>query len=235
MKIAIIGYGKMGKLIEKIAKERGADIFMIINDSNWISSDIEGADVAIEFSSPESAVENIHKSLKVGVPIVVGTTGWYDKLDQVKQWVVNYDSAFLAATNFSIGVNIFYEINKKLASLMNFNSSYKPIVKEIHHTQKLDSPSGTAINIADQIIDKLNDYNKWEEADKVDSKTIQIVAKRQENIPGTHEVVYENNIDKLSISHKAKNRNGFALGAVVAAEFLVGKKGIYTMSDIIKF
>tara|TARA_B100001121_G_scaffold77635_1_gene68833 strand:+ start:1830 stop:2537 length:708 start_codon:yes stop_codon:yes gene_type:complete len=235
MKIAIIGYGKMGKLIEKIAKERGSDIFMIINDSNWISSDIEGADVAIEFSSPESAVENIHKSLKVGVPIVVGTTGWYDKLDQVKQWVVNYDSAFLAATNFSIGVNIFYEINKKLASLMNFNSSYKPIVKEIHHTQKLDSPSGTAITIADQIIDKLNDYNKWEEADKVDSKTIQIVAKRQENIPGTHEVVYENNIDKLSISHKAKNRNGFALGAVVAAEFLAGKKGIYTMSDIIKF
>ena len=235
MKIAIIGYGKMGKLIEKIAKERGADIFMIINDSNWISSDIEGADVAIEFSSPESAVENIHKSLKVGVPIVVGTTGWYDKLDQVKQWVVNYDSAFLAATNFSIGVNIFYEINKKLASLMNFNSSYKPIVKEIHHTQKLDSPSGTAITIADQIIDKLNDYNKWEEADKVDSKTIQIVAKRQKNIPGTHEVVYENNIDKLSISHKAKNRNGFALGAVVAAEFLAGKKGIYTMSDIIKF
>ena len=235
MKIAIIGYGKMGKLIEKIAKERGADIFMIINDSNWISSDIEGADVAIEFSCPESAVENIHKSLKVGVPIVVGTTGWYDKLDQVKQWVVNYDSAFLAATNFSIGVNIFYEINKKLASLMNFNSSYKPIVKEIHHTQKLDSPSGTAITIADQIIDKLNDYNKWEEADKVDSKTIQIVAKREENIPGTHEVVYENNIDKLSISHKAKNRNGFALGAVVAAEFLAGKKGIYTMSDIIKF
>ena len=139
------------------------------------------------------------------------------------------------ATNFSIGVNIFYEINKKLASLMNFNSSYKPIVKEIHHTQKLDSPSGTAITIADQIIDKLNDYNKWEEADKVDSKTIQIVAKREENIPGTHEVVYENNIDKLSISHKAKNRNGFALGAVVAAEFLAGKKGIYTMSDIIKF
>ena len=235
MKIAIIGYGKMGKLIEKIAKERGADIFMTINDSNWISSEIEGADVAIEFSSPESAVENIHKSLKAGVPIVVGTTGWYDKLDEVKQWVINYDSAFLSATNFSIGVNIFYEINKKLASLMNFNSTYKPIVKEIHHTQKLDSPSGTAITIADQIIEKMNDYNKWEEADKVDSKTIQIVAKREENITGTHEVVYENNIDELSISHKAKNRNGFALGAVVAAEFLAGKKGIYSMSDIIKF
>ena len=118
---------------------------------------------------------------------------------------------------------------------MNFNSTYKPVVKEIHHTQKLDSPSGTAITIADQIINKMDDYNKWEEADNVDSKTIQIVAKREENVPGTHEVVYENNIDELSISHKAKNRNGFALGAVLAAEFLTGKKGIYTMSDIIKF
>ena len=162
MNIGIIGYGKMGKMIEKLAKSRNHTIGAIIDEPNWGSKKIAGLDVVIDFTNPQSAVQNIENCFEENLPIVVGTTGWYDKLDQVKQWVVNYDSAFLAATNFSIGVNIFYEINKKLASLMNFNSSYKPIVKEIHHTQKLDSPSGTAITIADQIIDKLNDYNKWE-------------------------------------------------------------------------
>jgi 4-hydroxy-tetrahydrodipicolinate reductase len=234
MKIAIIGYGKMGKLIEKVAKKRGADIFKVFNDSNWTSIDLQGADVAIEFSSPESAVGNIRKSIKANVPIVVGTTGWYNDFDKVKHWVLNYDSALLAATNFSIGVNIFYEINKKLASLMNFNPSYKPVLMETHHKQKLDSPSGTAITIAKQIIDEMNEYNKWEEAEIIDDKTIQVITKREENIPGTHKVTYANEIDEISISHKAKNRNGFALGAVIAAEFLAGKKGVYSMSDIIK-
>mgnify|MGYP001200362972 FL=1 len=235
MRIALIGYGKMGKLIEKIAIDRGHIISNVFNDSQWSSQDISGADVAIEFSTPKSALENIRKSTHAGVSIVVGTTGWYHQWDKVEKWVAEFNVALLPATNFSIGVNIFYEINKKLASLMNHHKSYTSKVKEIHHQQKLDSPSGTAITIAEQIINNIDVYNNWEEGEEENKGTLNIEALRKKDIPGTHQVTYENEIDKISISHEAKNREGFALGAVIAAEFLLDKKGIYSMNDIIKF
>ena len=235
MRIALIGYGKMGKLIEKIAIDRGHIISNVFNDSQWSSQDISGADVAIEFSTPKSALENIRKSTHSGVSIVVGTTGWYHQWDKVEKWVAEFNVALLPATNFSIGVNIFYEINKKLASLMNHHKSYTSKVKEIHHQQKLDSPSGTAITIAEQIINNIDVYNNWEEGEEENKGTLNIEALRKNDIPGTHQVTYENEIDKISISHEAKNREGFALGAVIAAEFLLDKKGIYSMNDIIKF
>ncbi|MFL2585104.1 MAG: 4-hydroxy-tetrahydrodipicolinate reductase [Parvicellaceae bacterium] len=235
MRIALIGYGKMGKLIEKIAIDRGHIISNVFNDSQWSSQDISGADVAIEFSTPKSALENIRKSTHAEVSIVVGTTGWYHQWDKVEKWVAEFNVALLPATNFSIGVNIFYEINKKLASLMNHHKSYTSKVKEIHHQQKLDSPSGTAITIAEQIINNIDVYNNWEEGEEENKGTLNIEALRKKDIPGTHQVTYENEIDKISISHEAKNREGFALGAVIAAEFLLDKKGIYSMNDIIKF
>ena len=235
MRIALIGYGKMGKLIEKIAIDRGHVISNTFNDSQWSSQDISGADVAIEFSTPKSALENIRKSTYAGVSLVVGTTGWYHQWDKVEKWVDEFNVALLPATNFSIGVNIFYEINKKLASLMNHHKSYTSKVKEIHHQQKLDSPSGTAITIAEQIINNIDVYNNWEEGEEENKGTLNIEALRKNDIPGTHQVTYENEIDKISISHEAKNREGFALGAVIAAEFLLEKKGIYSMNDIIKF
>ena len=235
MNIAIIGYGKMGRLIEQIAKDRGHNISVVINDSNWSSADLNGVDVAIEFSTPNSVLDNIYKALQSRVNIVVGTTGWYDDFEKVENWVKKFNVALIAATNFSIGVNIFYEINKKLASLMNVHTNYQPTIIETHHLQKLDSPSGTAITIAEQVINRIDGVDKWEEAKVVSKDTLQIIAKRKENVPGTHEVTYENEIDKISIAHEAKNRNGFALGAVIAAEQIVGKKGVYSMSDIIKF
>jgi 4-hydroxy-tetrahydrodipicolinate reductase len=224
----------MGKLIGKIALERGHEISNIFNDSKWSANDINGADIAIEFSNPESALDNIRKSLCAGVSIVVGTTGWYNNLDLVKQLVKENNCSLIAATNFSIGVNIFYEINKKLASLMNKQKAYKPTLTETHHTQKLDSPSGTAITIADQVISEINELDSWEVSEIVNEKTLKIIAKREEQVPGTHQVCYESEIDKISISHEALNRKGFALGAVIAAEQIIGKKGFYTMSDIIK-
>ncbi len=235
MRIALIGYGKMGKLIEKIATDRGHVISNIFNDSQWSSQDISGDDVAIEFSTPKSALENIRKSTHAGVSLVVGTTGWYHQWDKVEKWVADFNVALLPATNFSIGVNIFYEINKKLASLMNHHKSYTPKVKEIHHQQKLDSPSGTAITIAEQIINNIDEYNNWQEGEEENKGTLNIEALRKKDIPGTHQVTYESEIDKISISHEAKNREGFALGAVIAAEFLLEKKGIYSINDIIKF
>lgn len=234
MRIAIIGYGKMGKLIEKIALDRGHEISNIFNDSKWSFNDIKGADIAIEFSNPKSALDNIKKSLDAGVSVVVGTTGWYKDLDEVKQWISENNCALLASTNFSIGVNIFYEINKKLASLMNKQNAYKPTLTEIHHTEKLDSPSGTAITIAEQVVSEINDLDSWEESEIVDGSTLKVIAKRENQVPGTHEICYESEIDKISISHEAFNRKGFAQGAVIAAEQMIGKKGFYSMSDIIK-
>lgn len=235
MNIAIIGHGKMGKLVEKTSIERGHQIVHAFNSPDWSSNDLHGVDVAIEFSSPKNALENIKKSLEAGVSIVVGTTGWYNDIEKVKAWVQDYNGSFLAATNFSIGVNIFYEINKKLASLINKHSSYKPLVKEIHHTEKLDSPSGTAISIANQIVNQIDSLSKWKESKDAEDSTLNILSERKEGVAGFHEVFYENEIDKITISHEAKNRNGFALGAVVAAEFLSGKKGFYSLSDVVKF
>ena len=234
MKIILIGYGKMGKLLEIKAKERGHHIIKVLNNPNWSKEDLLGSDVAIDFSNPFSAVENIHKSFKIGVPIIVGTTGWYDQIEKVKSWCNVYNGSILSATNFSLGIHVFFEVNKQLSKLMNNQKSYTTTIKETHHKEKIDSPSGTAITTAEIILSELDRYNQWNNLESEAKDSITIISKRETKVPGTHEVVYENNIDELTISHRAKNREGFATGAIIAAEFILGKKGFYTIKDILK-
>ncbi|MCB9186121.1 MAG: 4-hydroxy-tetrahydrodipicolinate reductase [Flavobacteriales bacterium] len=237
MKIALSGYGKMGKEIEKIALERGHEIVVKFNDPNdWVGKEKElaEADVAIEFSMPHSVVSNIFKCFDANVPVVVGTTGWFGQLEHVKDVCHEHNRSILYASNFSIGVNLFFEVNKVLAKLMNDHEEYSVTVEETHHTAKLDSPSGTAIKLANDIIDNLDRKNLWvnEKTDK--DYELEIVSHRVENVPGTHVVKYESDIDDIEIVHTAKSRVGFAKGAVVAAEWLTDKKGVYTMSDLLK-
>jgi len=236
MKIAIIGYGKMGKAIESIALERGHEISLKVDSSNSgsiSSKDLESSDVAIEFSRPENAVSNIKMCVEAKTPIVVGTTGWYDEYDAVSDLVKANDTALLAATNFSVGVNIFFELNKKLAAMMEPQKDYRSMITEIHHLQKLDSPSGTAITLAEGIIEKHSGYKQWENDVPQDPSTLAILSEREAEVPGTHIIEYSSDIDEISISHKAKNRKGFALGAVLAAEYIHGKSGIYQMKDVL--
>lgn len=234
MKIAIIGNGKMGQQIQKIAVERGHEIHAIIDADNWSQDSILGSDVAIEFTQPESAKINILKCLKANIPIVIGTTGWYTDYDDVVSECINLNGALLASTNFSLGVNIFFEINKKLATLMSLNTKYKPTITETHHINKLDKPSGTAISLAEQIIEKHESFKSWSISDNLNgSDSISIQANRELNVAGLHTVLYENDIDEISITHSAKNRKGFAIGAVLAAEFLANKKGVFTMKEVL--
>ena len=235
MKIAILGYGKMGKVIEEIALQRGHSIELKVNQTN-LYFDIEqlsACDVAIEFSSPESAVENISKCFEANVPVVVGTTGWYAEFNTVQERCVSENKALLHATNFSVGVNIFYEINKKLAALMDANSQYDVDVEETHHTEKIDAPSGTAISIAEGIMENLERKNSWKNDVNVSENELAIQSIRTKDVPGTHVVKYESDIDVVEIKHEAKNRNGFAFGAVLAAEYIRGKKGVFTMKDVL--
>ena len=237
MKIAILGYGKMGKVIEEIALQRGHSIELKINQTN-LDFDLEllsECDVAIEFSAPESAVKNINKCFEANVPVVVGTTGWYAEFNAVQERCVSENKGLLYATNFSVGVNIFYEINKKLAALMDANSQYDVNVKEIHHLQKLDAPSGTAISIAEGIIENLDRKDSWKNDLIVLENELAVESIRTEDVPGTHVVKYESDIDFVEIKHEAKNRNGFAFGAVLAAEYIRGKKGVFTMKDVLSF
>lgn len=236
MKIALIGYGKMGKEIESVASGRGHEISLKINSQNpeIDIAELKYADVAIEFSKPDFVIGNIKKCFTAGIPVVVGTTGWYDHFEQMKNLCWDTNQCMLAATNFSIGVNIFFELNKRLAEMMNDHWEYNVVVDETHHTQKLDSPSGTAITLAEGIIEKLERKEKWvNEKDKVDTH-LNIISHRIDNIPGTHEVKYTSPIDDIEIKHTAHNRKGFAMGAVVAAEWITGKKGVYTMRDVLK-
>ena len=237
MKIAILGYGKMGKVIEEIALQRGHSIDLKVNQTN-LDFDLEllsDCDVAIEFSAPESAVKNINKCFEANVPVVVGTTGWYAEFNAVQERCFSENKGLLYATNFSVGVNIFYEINKKLAALMDANSQYDVNVKETHHLQKLDAPSGTAISIAEGIIDNLDRKDSWKNDLIVFENELAIESIRTEDVPGTHVVKYESDIDFVEIKHEAKNRNGFAFGAVLAAEYIRGKKGVFTMKDVLSF
>ena len=237
MKFALLGYGKMGKSIESIAVERGHEVVLKINADNLedlTQENLSVADVAIEFSAPEHVLSNIGISLKVGTPIVVGTTGWYDQQEAVYKQVKEFNGTFLAASNFSVGVNIFFEINRRLAELMANQNSYTATIEEIHHTEKLDSPSGTAITLADGIIQQMGSYSSWENNPNEKKEVLEIVSFREPNIPGTHEITYDSDIDQISIKHEAKNRKGFALGAVLAAEFIQAKKGIFTMKDVLK-
>jgi len=231
MKIALLGYGKMGKVIETIALERGHVIVLRKTSSNTFDG-LAAADVAIDFSIPNVAVEHITTCLEAGVPVVSGTTGWLDHYDAMVALCQERDGAFLYGSNFSLGVNLFFELNAYLAQLMaKFRSVYRVSMEEIHHTQKLDAPSGTAISLAKGIIEN-SAYESWT-LDQPTDQQIHIDAQRIENVPGTHSVFYNSAVDLLEIKHVAHNREGFALGSVMAAEWLVGKKGVYSMQDVL--
>jgi len=236
MKIALIGYGKMGKTIEQVALKRGHEIVLKISSANQHEMDAEYlqiADVAIEFTRPESARENALKCLEAGINVVCGTTGWNESLDDAYQSATNHHAAFLHASNFSVGVNIFFEVNKLLASLMNSQPEYSVTIEETHHTQKKDAPSGTAITLAEQILSCIERLKGWSLNKVTDGETLAITAHRVDSVPGTHRISYTSAIDTIDITHTAHNRDGFALGAVLAAEYIAGKQGIFTMQDVL--
>ena len=230
MKIALLGYGKMGKVIERIALERNHEL--VLRKGSQDSFDgLENADVAIDFSVPSVAVENISTCLEKGIPVVSGTTGWLEKYDEMAALCNQKNGSFIYGSNFSLGVNIFFELNEYLAKMMNNLKQYKVSMEEIHHTQKLDAPSGTAISLANGII-KNTSYENWT-LDVTNDNQIHIDAKRIENVPGTHSVFYDSEVDQIEIKHTAHSREGFALGSVVAAEWIIGKKGVFTMKDVL--
>ncbi|RRJ90650.1 4-hydroxy-tetrahydrodipicolinate reductase [Paenimyroides tangerinum] len=230
MKIALLGYGKMGKEIEKIALTRGHEI-ILKKSSETTFEGLENADVAIDFSLPSTAVENISTCFNFKIPVVSGTTGWLEHYNEMVSMCELKDGAFLYASNFSVGVNIFFELNNHLAKLMSKLNNYNVSMEEIHHTQKLDAPSGTAISLANGII-KNSRYNNWT-LENPNETDILIEAKRIENVPGTHHVFYRSEVDEIEIKHEAFSRQGFALGAVIAAEWIANKKGIYSMKDVL--
>ncbi|MDT0552506.1 4-hydroxy-tetrahydrodipicolinate reductase [Urechidicola vernalis] len=231
MKIALIGYGRMGKAIEKIALERGHEIVLKI-DVESKDIDISTADIAIDFSVPNSAFGNITNCFENGVPVVSGTTGWLDKYEEAVEICNLNKGGFISATNFSLGVNIFFELNDRLAKMMTNLSDYNISMEEIHHTKKLDAPSGTAITLAEGIIKNTSKSNWALDVTNTENE-IPIVAKRVPDVPGTHSVSYTSSIDTIDIKHTAHSRQGFALGAVVAAEWLVNKEGVFTMKDVL--
>ncbi len=236
MKIALIGYGKMGKAIEQIAQANGHEIVLRISIENTKDFTIEAvqkADVAIEFTGPESAFENIKKCFEAGVSVVSGSTGWLKNLPEIQQAAIDNNVAFLYASNFSIGVNLFFELNNYLAGLMKAYKGYNPSITEIHHLEKKDAPSGTAITLAEQIMKVYTEKEEWVNyaSDKKDK--LEIISEREENVPGTHTVSFHSEIDDIAITHTAHNRKGFASGAVLAAEFINGKKGVFSMREVL--
>jgi 4-hydroxy-tetrahydrodipicolinate reductase len=239
MNIALIGYGRMGKEIEDIALRRGHTITCKISSQNLNEFNprvLQWADVAIEFSTPESAFNNIKQCIDAGVPVISGTTGWLNKKEDLDKICIANDGSFLYASNFSIGVNIFFEINKKLATLMEKYEVYDTEIKEIHHTGKLDKPSGTAITLAKDIISNLSRKKVWTISQPAEnnSRSLYIESQRIDPAPGTHKVTYSSEIDTIEIIHTAHSRKGFAAGAVLAAEWLPGKKGVFTMKDVLE-
>ncbi|MEO8533006.1 MAG: 4-hydroxy-tetrahydrodipicolinate reductase [Flavobacterium sp.] len=230
MKIALLGYGKMGKVIERIALERGHEIVLKKDEFNTYDG-LSSADVAIDFSIPTAAVDNISNSFHANVPVVSGTTGWLEHYDEMAALCNEKQGGFISSSNFSLGVNIFFELNEYLAKIMSQFDTYNVTMEEIHHTQKLDAPSGTAISLAKGVIENSN-YANWTLED-AKTNEIHIEAKRIGDVPGTHTVTYNSIVDSIELKHTAHNREGFALGAVIAAEWLVGKKGIYNMKDVL--
>lgn len=238
MKIALIGYGKMGKAIEQIARSRGHEIVSIIDINNpegFTSDAFKSAQVAIEFTTPDTAFSNYLKAFEAGVPVVSGTTGWLDKLETIKSMCANEGKTFFYASNFSIGVNIFFALNKYLAKIMNNFPAYDIKLTETHHIHKLDAPSGTAITLAEGILENVDRKNRWTLDKEEQASDLPIYAIREGEVPGIHEIVYDSEVDYISIKHDAKSRQGFALGAVVAAEFTCGKQGFLGMEDMLKF
>ena len=236
MRIALFGYGKMGKEIEKILLNRSHSIVAKIGrESKKEDIDFSQIDVAIEFSTPETAKENIELCIQHQTPVVIGTTGWYDQLDQLSITCDQYNGTMLYGTNFSIGVNIFFTINSALAKIMSANIDYDCNVKEVHHTEKKDAPSGTGITIAEDIITHNSHFESWENVNKSKisgSKVLSLESERLPDVPGTHIVSYENDIDRIDLIHTAKNRIGFALGSVLAAEWIKDKKGVYDIKSV---
>lgn len=236
MNILLIGYGKMGKMIEDIALLRNHNIAYVIDkEEDWNNLDVKEIDVAIDFSSPYTVVDNIVACFNHNIPIVVGTTGWYGRLNEFRDLAIQEQKGLFVASNFSIGMSIFNKINEQLAILMNAQPSYDVSIEEIHHIHKLDAPSGTAITLAETIIDNLDRKTSWE-LDCQDEKpnVINVTAQRIGEVSGTHSVTYSSEVDDIIITHQAHNRKGFALGAVLAAEFMKGKTGFYGMKDLIK-
>lgn len=236
MKIAIIGYGKMGKVIEQIAFSRNHEIVAIIdiNQNSPVSfQKLEEANVAFEFTNPDSAIKNILQCFKMNIPVICGTTGWYKDLDHIKSECRKLNVTFFYASNFSLGVNILFEMNKRLAQIMNNFNDYDVEITEIHHLQKLDSPSGTAITLANEIIDNIESKTNWQNNAKHKENILNIISRREEKVPGTHTIKYESDVDKIEFTHEAKSRQGFGLGAVLAGEFILNKKGIFTMQDLL--
>ncbi|MBR4886603.1 MAG: 4-hydroxy-tetrahydrodipicolinate reductase [Muribaculaceae bacterium] len=236
MKIALIGYGKMGRMIEKIALDRGHEIVCKIdvdNQSDFGSAEFASADVAIEFTTPKTAVGNIERSFAAGVPVVCGTTGWLEQMDHIKDLCEQTKGALFYASNYSLGVNIFMAVNSYLAKIMNGFKQYDPTINEVHHIHKLDHPSGTAITLAEGIMSQLERKNAWTE--EADAEGLLITHQREGEVPGIHTITWDSAEDTISMRHEAKGREGLALGAVAAAEWLAGRRGFYTMADMLKF
>jgi len=237
MKIALIGYGKMGQTIDKIARERGHEIVSIIDINNLEDFDSElfkSADVAIEFTSPEVAVANIRSCFKTNIPVVCGSTGWHEFMPEIRKEVEEGGKTLFWSSNFSLGMNLFFALNKYLARLMNQFPDYGVEMTEVHHTQKLDAPSGTAITLAEGIFENLERKNRWVKEREENPDELAIKSIREGTVPGIHTIRYESDVDHITITHDAKSRQGLALGAVIAAEFTAGKKGMLGMADLLK-
>ncbi|MFK7806350.1 MAG: 4-hydroxy-tetrahydrodipicolinate reductase [Saprospiraceae bacterium] len=236
MKIALLGYGKMGKAINTEALSQGHEIVLKIGHNNTeelTTKNLQQADVAIEFSRPEAAFINLKKCIDAGVPVVSGTTGWLDKMEELKKYCSEKEGAFLYASNFSIGVNLFFQLNKKLSRLMAPQSQYQPSITEIHHTQKLDAPSGTAITLAKGLLENYSTKKSWALSPTTDEQQLAITAERIDKVPGTHVIEWASEIDTIAIKHTAHSRKGFVVGALLAAEWIIGKKGCFGMEEVI--
>ena len=242
MKIALIGYGKMGQMIEQVVKEKnktsnsGHEIILKINEhnaKNFTNADLAKADVAIEFTRPDAVVQNIYRCFDAGIPVIVGTTGWNEYAEEVKEKCMEKNGALLYASNFSIGVNILFEVNKLLARLMDIQPQYSITIEEVHHVQKLDAPSGTAISLAEDILKNVKRKDKWVNSASARHNELSIISVREGAVSGIHEVEYESDVDTILIRHSANSRRGFAEGALKAAEFLKDKKGVYSMRDVL--
>lgn len=237
MRIALIGYGKMGRMIEEIALQRGHQVVLKIHINNteeFHAENMKAADVAIEFTAPDSAYGNVKKCIDLGVPVISGSTGWNEKIAEMKAYAQQKGGSFLHASNFSIGVNIFFELNTYLAKLMAGQREYEVHLKEVHHTEKKDAPSGTAVSLAEQVLAHLGRKKSWVNQQDVAPHELAIISERLDPAPGTHYVTYESEVDTIEIIHTAHSRKGFALGAVMAAEFIHDKKGVFTMKDVLQ-
>ncbi len=236
MNIALIGYGKMGKAIEIVAQSRGHEIALIITKSNLTDLErinLKNVDVAIDFSIPSAAKKNIMNAINLGIPIISGTTGWQNQISDVEAYCKKKKGSFLYASNFSLGVNLFYELNKKMAEIMRKHDDYAIDIREIHHKEKIDIPSGTAISLAEQIIAKNKYINQWNSNQNFMKNSVNIDSIRKDNVVGTHQINYKSEIDNISIEHKAYSRNGFALGAIISAEWIINKNGCFSMTDVL--